>query len=63
MAKSKRIKVDGEWLSLDVKQTHNRKELESIKKLGLKPIVKEKSVGRNELCPCESGKKHKKCCL
>lgn len=21
------------------------------------------SVGRNELCPCKSGKKHKKCCL
>ena len=34
-----------------------------VVKLGLKPIVKEKSVGRNELCPCESGKKHKKCCL
>jgi len=22
----------------------------------------EKKVGRNELCPCGSGKKHKKCC-
>jgi hypothetical protein len=21
------------------------------------------SVGRNELCPCGSGKKHKKCCM
>lgn len=21
------------------------------------------SVGRNDLCPCESGKKYKKCCL
>lgn len=26
------------------------------------PIVKEKTVGRNEPCPCESGKKYKKCC-
>lgn len=27
------------------------------------PIVKAPSVGRNELCPCGSGKKYKKCCL
>ena len=27
-----------------------------------KPVVKEKKVGRNDLCPCGSGKKYKKCC-
>ena len=27
-----------------------------------KPIEAEKKVGRNELCPCGSGKKYKKCC-
>lgn len=27
-----------------------------------KPIVKEKKVGRNDPCPCGSGKKYKKCC-
>ncbi len=27
------------------------------------PIVNEKKVGRNEPCPCGSGKKYKKCCL
>lgn len=26
-------------------------------------IVKPKKIGRNELCPCGSGKKYKKCCL
>jgi len=25
-------------------------------------IRKEKKIGRNELCPCESGKKYKQCC-
>ena len=25
-------------------------------------IREEKKVGRNELCPCGSGKKYKKCC-
>lgn len=27
-----------------------------------KPIVSEKTVGRNDPCPCGSGKKYKKCC-
>lgn len=27
-----------------------------------KPIVKENKIGRNDMCPCGSGKKYKKCC-
>jgi hypothetical protein len=27
------------------------------------PLVKEKKVGRNDPCPCGSGKKYKKCCI
>jgi len=28
------------------------------------PIIKqEPNTGRNELCPCGSGKKYKKCCM
>jgi preprotein translocase subunit SecA len=27
-----------------------------------KPIINENKVGRNDLCPCGSGKKYKKCC-
>ena len=27
-----------------------------------KPIVRKEKIGRNELCPCGSGKKYKKCC-
>ncbi|MBO5647624.1 MAG: SEC-C domain-containing protein, partial [Kiritimatiellae bacterium] len=26
------------------------------------PAVRAQSVGRNDLCPCGSGKKYKKCC-
>ena len=26
------------------------------------PKKKEKKIGRNEPCPCDSGKKYKKCC-
>jgi SWIM/SEC-C metal-binding protein len=26
------------------------------------PVTVEKKVGRNDPCPCGSGKKHKKCC-
>lgn len=32
---------------------------DSLKK---KPIVKEKKIGRNDPCPCGSGKKYKACC-
>ena len=31
--------------------------------MNLQPIRKEKLPGRNERCPCGSGKKAKKCCL
>jgi len=27
------------------------------------PILSPKKIGRNEPCPCNSGKKYKKCCL
>ena len=25
-------------------------------------VIKEETIGRNDLCPCGSGKKYKKCC-
>ena len=28
----------------------------------LNPVIKEKKVYPNDLCPCGSGKKYKKCC-
>jgi len=33
-----------------------------LPKLNLTTITKDKKVGRNEPCPCGSGKKYKKCC-
>ena len=27
------------------------------------PVKANKRIGRNEKCPCDSGKKYKKCCL
>lgn len=29
----------------------------------LRPLSEKPEVSRNELCPCNSGKKYKKCCL
>lgn len=35
-----------------------------MKQIDNLPIVKdEPMIGRNDPCPCESGKKYKKCCL
>ena len=30
--------------------------------LGAQPVVKQEKAGRNDLCPCGSGKKYKNCC-
>lgn len=27
------------------------------------PVIKENKIGRNDKCPCGSGKKYKNCCL
>ena len=29
----------------------------------VQPVVKPKKIGRNDPCPCGSGKKYKKCCM
>ena len=33
------------------------------REIKLEPTKVEKKIGRNDPCPCGSGKKHKKCCL
>jgi len=46
------VKEDGKWFFADGKMVSQ------------KPIYRdEPKVGRNDLCPCGSGKKYKKCCL
>ncbi len=48
---SRFVKIDGHWFYQDGDVVRP------------KPIVKDPSkVGRNEPCPCGSGKKYKKCC-
>ncbi len=40
----------------------NQKKIREQEYGTVKPIVKEKEPGRNDPCPCGSGKKYKKCC-
>ena len=40
-----------------------REEYHSPDIEGVTPILKNNKVGRNDHCPCGSGKKYKKCCL
>ena len=55
-------------LNAEVRQNIEREEVKNIKtndgKEGVKSIPKkaDKKVGRNDLCPCGSGKKYKQCC-
>jgi uncharacterized protein YecA (UPF0149 family) len=47
-----------------VKDMKNPQILHSQKHINFKTQTrKSKKIGRNEKCPCGSGKKHKKCCL
>ena len=55
-------------LNAEVRQNIEREEVKNIKTNDVKEGVKskpkkaDKKVGRNDLCPCGSGKKYKNCC-
>lgn len=63
---AKRMKADGvdlnspkamkKWIK------EHEKELKQEQQEKIQTVVKEKEPGRNDLCPCGSGKKYKKCC-
>ena len=44
-------------------QTNDQEDKRPGKTTGQKTITKNKKVGRNDPCPCGSGKKYKKCCF
>ena len=48
-------------IELDPDQPENTNDLELLLNPP-KTTIAQKKVGRNEPCPCESGKKYKKCC-
>ncbi|MDX2446266.1 MAG: SEC-C metal-binding domain-containing protein [Desulfobacterales bacterium] len=48
-------------VELDPDKPENINDLETLLNPP-KTKIAEKKVGRNEACPCESGKKYKKCC-
>jgi len=47
----------------NVKELIDKAIQEQIKNQKPAPKVNKKKIGRNEPCPCGSGKKYKKCCL
>lgn len=60
------LNVEAEWLYTlpgweEILSAEKRKEIEKAYKK-TKTVVKENRVGRNDSCPCGSGKKYKKCC-
>ncbi len=59
-AKAKWLYTLPEWE--DVLSEEKRDEITKEWRLS-KQAVSEKSVGRNDACPCGSGKKYKKCCM
>ena len=61
------VSVEAHWLYNlpgweDILSVDKRKELQKAYKIS-KTVVKEQKLGRNDACPCGSGKKYKKCCV
>ena len=61
------IKQKQEKLDEMAHKALTKEEQEAEKKLlketpKTEPIRKDKEIGRNDVCPCGSGKKYKKCC-
>jgi len=52
--------LGGWWCFKDHRQVN--KETSKVKFHNTQTILKEEKIGRNEPCPCGSGKKYKKCC-
>ena len=54
-----------EELVADLKPISSAVRIKDIKKLsfGQKPRITHEKIGRNEPCPCGSGKKYKRCCI
>ena len=54
-------------LKSEIRQNLEAKEVATVKKTNIdEPVTKKpkriKKIGRNEPCPCGSGKKYKRCC-
>ncbi|USD67861.1 SEC-C domain-containing protein [Vibrio sp. SCSIO 43136] len=52
-------------LVADLKPISPEHHKEDVRKIsfGKQPQIERKKVGRNEPCPCGSGKKYKRCCI
>lgn len=57
--KAEHLSTLSQWDGIFDEETRKRLALEQKKS---KTIVKGEKIGRNDPCPCGSGKKHKKCC-
>ena len=60
-------KLDEKKLSDLGKRARSKEDVESEEKLvkdteKVEPIKADQDIGRNDPCPCGSGKKYKKCC-
>jgi hypothetical protein len=51
------------WHCYNKDKQYNRQDFHYDKPMPTQPYITTKTAGRNDPCPCGSGKKYKKCCL
>lgn len=55
--------ITSSWAGYNEKENYSQIDFNDKFDTTLNPIIAEHKIGRNEKCPCGSGKKYKKCCL
>ncbi len=55
--------ITSTWAGYNEENNYSNMDFSDTFDSPLKPIIAERKIGRNEKCPCGSGKKYKKCCL
>ncbi len=55
--------ITSTWAGYNEEENYSKIDYSDEFYSSLEPIKAKRKIGRNEKCPCGSGKKYKKCCL
>jgi preprotein translocase subunit SecA len=63
LANNTRIWENNGYTPNEIFEKYEKPNLRPLPTESFSGVVKSKKIGRNDPCPCGSGKKYKKCCL
>jgi hypothetical protein len=57
------VELEYQWIKSEIMEDIVKDMPKGQKNINLKTVIKPRKIGRNNPCPCGSGKKYKRCCL